>query len=373
MHALDLCPSIPHRSLVWLLRAALGRPVDEDALIALLRASDPEELVRIAVFNYVHVILSKAFDHVPGLARGVPEDLVIFLTEMRHANLRRNHDIGRQLGEIGRVFSELGMRGVALKGGAELLAPLHPDPAFRFLSDLDILVPEEDLDRAVARFDDLGAVSEDIDEINQRGHHHLAPLRHPDWPVPLELHRAMGAGDARQILSAAQVLAAARPSGAPGLDVPRPTHRLVHAVLHAQIDPPRYRDGSLSLRDLVEMEVLVQRLDDRQLAEARAAFSSGEARAAWAALDAARLLVFGDPARFSAQPPAARAWARRAYDGFGRPQQRRWARAARLSGYYARTILFDPERRRHYLRQVLRPGALRKAIAYQREKFRRNP
>jgi len=47
------------------------------------------------------------------------------------------------------VFSKAGMRGVALQGGAEMLAAPYPDPGFRFLSDLGILLSEDDLERAV--------------------------------------------------------------------------------------------------------------------------------------------------------------------------------------------------------------------------------
>lgn len=367
-----LCPSRPHRCVLGLLRVALGHPADGD-LLGDLKASDPQELVRISVFHYVHVVLSKAFENAPDLTDAVPHDLVIFFSEMRRANLRRNEKIKAQLVSIGAALSGAGLHGVALKGAAEMLAPVHADPAFRFLSDLDILVPEGQVDRAVALLRDLGAVSQTEHEINQRGHHHLEPLHHPDWPVPLELHLAFGPGVTRGVLHPKDVMDAARASSVAGLDLPAPAHRLAHMVLHAQFDPPRFRDGALSLRDAMEMEAMTKTFGAAGIAEAKALFACPEPRAAWEALDASRTLLFGTPDQFGSKPPGARAWARRALAAFGRPGRRRLAMLAHLSRHYARNFMFDRERRRHYLHQLARPWRLRGAIAYQRDKFRRNP
>ena len=370
---LAMCPSPPHRGVLGLLSEAMGRETNRDTLIADLGRSDPQDLVRIAVNSFVHVVLYKAFVTAPELAQAVPADLVIYFNEMRHANLQRNRTIGAQLAEIGCIFSRAGLTGVALKGGAELLAPLHPDPAFRFLSDLDILLPEAELEQAVALLHTCGAVSQPEDEINQRGHHHLEALWHPDWPVPVELHRGFGSAAAGRILSAETVLHAARPSGRPGLAVPAPAHRLAHAVLHAQIDPPRYDQRSLSPRDLVEAQVMTTRLSEAEISLAGDCFKAGGAWAAWEAFDATRVAMFDENARFETHTAPARAWAMRAISDFGRPGRRRRARLLRLARWYARAILFEPERRRHYLRQLRRRGGLRKAVFYQKDKFRREP
>lgn len=370
-HSLALCPSPPHRGVLGLVQSAMGSTVNLEALKADLARSDPEKLVEIAVSTYVHVVLYKAFETRPELADAVPADLVIFFSEMRHANLRRNAAIRAQLLSIGAEFARAGLTGVALKGAGELLAPLHPDPAFRFLSDIDVLLHEADLDRAVGVLHQAGAVSQPEADINQLGHHHREPLWHPDWPVPVELHRGLGAAAARGILPATEVLDAARPTDAAGLAVPSQVHRLAHAVLHAQIEPPRFREATLSLRDLVEMEVMVRRLEAPRIAKAREIIDAGGARDAWNALDAARMLLLGGAPGDAPSPLAARIWAERALARFGQPRRRRRKLFIDLSQYYARAILFHPERRRHYLRQLLRPGGLAKALAYQRDKFRR--
>lgn len=349
----------------------MGCDIDRDAVIGDLRRSDPQDLVRIATMTYVHVILHEGFAQVPDLADAVPDDLVIYFSEMRQANLRRNQSIQAQLADIDRTLQRAGLSGVALKGAAELLAPLRRDPAARFLSDLDILLPEADLHRAVDLFHDLGAVSQVEDEINQRGHHHLEPLWHHEWTVILELHRGLGTDAARGILPAEAVLHEAGASGLSALRVPSPAHRLAHAVLHAQISPPRFTERALSLRDLVEVEVMMRHLTEDQIAEARTCFERNDALEAWDAFHAARDMVFEDGSGAGPYSAAARTWAEHALINFGRPGRRRWALVLRLAGYYVRALLFDPERRRHYARQLLTPGRLRLAFARQKDKVRR--
>jgi hypothetical protein len=367
---LEYCLSRPHRAVLALVRAAVGRPVD-GSQVSDLEASDPADIVRIATFNYVHVVLATGFERAPELAEAVPRDLVIFFEEMRRANLRRNSLLSEQLRDVGAALADANLHAVALKGGAELAAPLFPEPAFRFLSDLDILLPEAHIGLATEALHRIGARSDDVDEINVRDHHHVAPLRHDDWLVQVELHRALAQGAGQSTLPADQVLQMARPSDLRGLFVPTPADRLTHSVLHAQFSPPRYRDDLLSLRDILELEILMQRLSQDEIAEARARFSEKEASAAWAALDASRALVLGDTDEIEALSPDARAWAERAIAGFGRPERRRASTLLGWAGWYAKEVLVNPERRAHYVSKIRRPGALSRALAHHRDNWRR--
>ena len=364
---IDRCPSTPHRSVLGLLRAALGHPVGP-GMIDDLGASTPEDIVRIATFNYVHVVVATAFDRVPELGRTVPDDMAIYFREMQAANLRRNEAILDELRSVGAALVEVGIRGVALKGAAELLDPVFPEPAFRFLSDIDILVPEGDIERAAARLRALGAMPTEISDVDRGSHHHLEPLLHPDWPVPVELHRSLGQGELHNFLAPEVVFATACTTRVPGLMVPSRAHRLAHAVQHAQLQPPRYRDGVLSLRDAVEMEVMAAGLEPDEVTAARACFR-GEWGAAWEALAAARALIFGDAAQIAAAPPAARRWAEIAVDRFGRPGQRRFVALGQWVGWYAKEFFVNPARRRHYLGQLKRPSRILQKLAEHRDRW----
>ena len=367
---LDHCASRPHRAVLALVRAAAGRQVDE-SLVSDLEASDPEDIVRIATFTYVHVVLAEGLTRAPDLARVVPRDLIVYFEEMQRANLRRNTLLRNQLRVVGAALDDAGIRGVALKGGAELLAPVFSVQAFRFLSDLDILVPEGDIGPAIIALRQIGAHSDDVDEINVRDHHHVAPLTHDGWPVQVELHRALAQGAGSTILEPDKVLQMARPSGLRGLFVPTHVDRLTHSVLHAQFSPQRYRDGLLSLRDILELDVLFQELSKDEIAAAKARFRTKSARDAWEALDASRALVLGDPEEVEALSPRARLWAERAVAGFGRPGRRRASTLLGWAGWYVKEALLNPERRAHYVKKMRRPGALSRALAHHRENWRR--
>ena len=57
---LAACSSAPHRSVLRLTRVAMGYSAGP-SLLADLKASDPEDLVRIATFNYLHAAADRRF------------------------------------------------------------------------------------------------------------------------------------------------------------------------------------------------------------------------------------------------------------------------------------------------------------------------
>lgn len=352
------------------MRAALGG-VPDAGLRADLGRSDPEELVRIAVHNYVHVVLAGAFERHPELAEAVPRDLVIFFDEMRAANVRRNESIRAELVAIGAILTAAGIRGVALKGGAELLAPVFPEPGFRFLSDVDILVPEVKLDAAVTALRASGALTGDIEATDIPAEHHYWPLYRNDWSVPLELHVNLGGGDIGRILPAKEILRDAVEVNNIGLGVPAPAHRMAHGVIHGQVKSGNQDAGRLSLRDAMEFEVLSAALSKAEVDAARALLARGDAGASWDALAAARSLIFADAADIAALDPAARRWAEAALARFGRPRRERAAAMLRWGIEHLRAFFTDSGQRRRYLHFLSRPRRLRKALARHLETWRR--
>ena len=368
---ISLCPSPVHRSILGLVRAAAGCPVG-GSLAVDLAASDPEELAQIAIYNYVHVVLATGFRQAPELAAAAPRDLKILFSELQAANLRRNDAIRAQLGTIGEALSNAGLRGIVLKGGGELLTPVFPEPAFRFLSDLDILLPPDNIERAVDSLYEIGAIPDPDNDADYREHHHVAALYRPDWPVPVELHRDLyRARRGRGIGLTGSMRETARPSGLPGLDTPAPAHRMAHAVFHAQLQSSRYHLRELSLRDALEFEMLSRSLPQADVAQAAVLFAADAGPASWEALDAARRLIFASPAAAEVLPPAARRWAEKAIIGFGRPGQRSFAASAWTLRRYVGDFLFDPRRRQYFLGQVTRRGGLQKTLAASRDRNRR--
>ena len=222
-----------HRAVMGLVRLSVrGRP-DAD-LEASLAKTDPLALAEIAQFHRVHTILGRTLRLHPALGAALPDDLRVFLSEIDAANARRNAAIREQTLAIGRAAETHGVRLVALKGAAELLCAGEGGALDRYLSDIDVLVRAEEMDRARVMLGELGGIRQD--RTVSEGHHHDPAYLSPDWIVPIELHSALGDASVERLLPVAEVVNAATPTEHPGLHVPALHHRLSHLVAHDQIN-----------------------------------------------------------------------------------------------------------------------------------------
>jgi hypothetical protein len=359
------CASAPHRAILGLLPVALGRPAPQ-GLLSDIVDSPPEDLVAVATASHVHPLVWCAFAKAPDLSDAVPPDLPVYFREIQAANARRNHAIEAQLHALAHVAGEPCPAIVALKGAAEILAPLYPLPGARLLSDIDILLASGDLARLRQSLLDLGAREEAVPEINRRGHHHLPPLLAPGWPCAVELHRQLGQGAAERVLPVSAVLRNALPVAGSGLRVPSDADRLAHAVLHAQFgQTDRLALPRISLRDVTDFALLSRQLSNEALAVARDRFEQAGDVAAFDRMSAlAARLLHGDATRQAT-------WVDRALAGFGAPQSLRRQSDLGWLKHYARGFLYEPDRRRHYLKTLASWRGLRQLAAFHRERRRR--
>ena len=202
------CLSQPHRGVAGLARLVATDSYHSD-LPDDLRQSDPMDLAQIAQAHFVDTSLAPAIERHEVLRSSLPEDLVLFFGEMHAGNTRRNAALKAQLTEIGAEFGAANVKAVALKGAAELLAPLWPNAGSRYLSDLDILVAEEDLAVAIEVLNDLGATPEAAEMIDWDVHHHITPYVRDDWSAQVELHKQVGGRQIGRLLTAEDVFATA--------------------------------------------------------------------------------------------------------------------------------------------------------------------
>lgn len=94
--------------------------------------------------------------------------------------------VERQLGQVLGALAGAGVPAVVVKGAA--LAALFPDPALRVYGDLDILVPQAQLDQAEAVLDGLGYRAMFDREWSLAHHHHLPPMEDAEGRLAVELH-----------------------------------------------------------------------------------------------------------------------------------------------------------------------------------------
>ncbi len=133
----------------------------------------------------VHKSMKDIFDKT-----SVPQEVRDKLADIYHGNLARNVYIRSELERILRVFNEKGIEVMLLKGAA-LAGTVYGDIGLRAMSDIDLLVRPECLDRVKEIMSDLAYVAESgarAEEWYKKNHFHLPPFIHKEKPIIVEIH-----------------------------------------------------------------------------------------------------------------------------------------------------------------------------------------
>jgi hypothetical protein len=294
-----------------------------------------------------------------GQADRLPPDLAEYLEAMHELNRRRNARLAVQAAETAAALSPAGMRPVFLKGLAHLLIGIYPDPAARFVGDMDLLLSPEQVEPAAAELARIGyrrlptAAWQSHDDVR---------LLHPERPAMIELHRSSLELPLAAIMPTDAVIKrSATLPGVPNAAVPCPEDLVVHNTAHAMVQHRFFRLAELPLRDAWDLVLLAERFRlDWPAVERRLAIGPGGphpfgfyVRAAAATMPGARL-----PA--SAQGTSAlRRWRRRR----GRPPGA-WRQACIHLVDYAEDRAWRwchlPGERRHLASELLSPHAYRR-------------
>lgn len=193
------------------------------------------------------------------------------------------------LRRVDEILARKGVRAVALKG-ALLAERLYAIPSTRGSTDIDLLVADEDLDRAAAALGGVGYVRSTAPEeaIFRRERHHIH-LEHAT-AISLELHFAAYRGFGSVLEGKALVDRAAPWRDMRAVHVLAPDDELVYLIVHAAA----HRFGRLSW--LYDIKLLLATMTDAEIANAaRRARESGFAHVV--SLGAALLIdVAGVPA-----------------------------------------------------------------------------
>ena len=301
-----------------------------------------------------------------------PEDAVDFLQQITAANATRNVEMYNALLHIGARLNGCGLQPVLLKGAGVLASdPLSASP-WRFLSDIDLLVPSPALPNAVAALRDLGFTPRDIDYDPARDAHYPALIA-PGRRFAVELHTRLFADSSLPGLEARlpqQALAVLRDGVV--FRVPARADRIAHLIAHAQLHHGHFWARRLLLRGFLELSVIASGPQPEGLWETvLQVFASQEQRRAATSFLAAWPLLMGN----SALPPAASgddsAWAADAVVRLGSGTRLRTVSALLAMGRreLARALSDGTVLRRH-LRTLFSPSAARTRIARHRDRLR---
>ena len=176
-------------------------------------------------------------------AHELPEDVRSYLSLLHTHNVARNERIRKQCLSIGAILAEAGVRAAVLKGATWLFEGSVEPAKDRMMRDIDLLVASQDFDIAVRTLIDSGYqdTSEMLVETDQ---FHYAPLVPKDDKSSVEIHRDLA--HRTNLLPAAELLSYAHEI-APGLLLPSVHHRILHNIIHAQIENGDYVGGVVNL------------------------------------------------------------------------------------------------------------------------------
>ena len=166
--------------------------------------------------------------------------------------------VGWELSELSRTLAGLDGPVLLLKGAAYAAAGLPPAPG-RLFGDIDLLVPQAQIDAAESALMLDGWVSAKHSAYDQRYYrqwmHELPPMTHIRRQTVLDLHHAILPRTARIQTPPALLIAAARPlAGHPRFSVPAPVDLVLHSATHL------FHEGEWEhgLRDLADLDAMLR-------------------------------------------------------------------------------------------------------------------
>ena len=342
------------------------------ATLAMLRGESPEmplDWAEIVAFASAQLVLP-ALD--PALVGNA--DAAKFLADVRAGNVARNAEMRLALIAVGRALNARGIEPILLKG-ANILATSQPTAtAWRFLSDLDLLVPPQDLETAIAVARDNGFRASGTDYDSSRDAHYPALIA-PCGRFALELHTRVFADCALPLLETRlpTEASAATVAGAV-LRIPSLADRIAHLIAHAQLHHGHFRAHRLLLRGLLELSQLTEGSISPELWLRVIEVFSGsyQQRAALAYLAAWRSLMASDTT-VRASNRGDCVWARRAIAELGQAPRKRAVKAV-LGAIAAEALrtLNSPAILRRHLITLASPSAIAKRLARYRHRLRQS-
>jgi hypothetical protein len=186
----------------------------------------------------------------------VPDDVRDYVSLILTRNIERNVRLRAQMGEAAAALNAGGIVPTALKGGAWLMTATPHAIGQRLMTDLDIIVPTEEMPRALSILADLGY---DVDsKPSDLSHHFQADLRRPSDAAMIDLHRRPPGPAAFHDHRSLQDHCTIVPCGDGKVLVPSATYQAFHVIAHDQFHDGDYWLGHIDLRHLVDLAILAR-------------------------------------------------------------------------------------------------------------------
>ena len=325
------------------------------------------ETIRLAS---AHLVLPALAD---GLETAGPEwhigdDARTYLEVMRDANRQRNGAIKAALVDIIRRLQQAGIDPLAVKGGAFLALDRAAAP-WRYLGDIDLIVPAIELSRGVETLAGLGYRSAGNGYDPSRDAHAPAMLG-PDDMTIVELHsRPFADAHWPELETALQADARTVLAGGVAIRIPSPEARAAYLMLHSQEHHGYHAQGRLLLRDVLDLAMLGQGPDGLVFQSALRLVSGPAQTRALAFLAAAAEFGIETPGIIFDQPQ--KAWSRRARNRLAGPLvHRQLTGTLGLARYELGRLIRDRRRTFRLATSLTNPAVIGRKLLRKLDKLR---
>ena len=184
-----------------------------DRLRSKIRAGEPgwENIVSLANDYLLTPAMWLALKH-KTLVDDLPDELVDYLADLYQLNVERNRNLRIQLLEAVRQLNHHGITPILLKGAKHLVTNVYSGSGARVMTDIDLLVPLEDITASQLALRKLGynPVEDEQGDYHDE-HHHCPPLYRAGDYGTVEIHRRLAEFPYERVLPTERAIAEAMP------------------------------------------------------------------------------------------------------------------------------------------------------------------
>ena len=186
----------------------------------------------------------------------IPNEFILYIQELNQLNCKRNSLMKSQLMDAVSVINDLGVEPLLMKGAAHLFLDTFSDYGDRLLSDIDVLVPENEIKGVSKSLIKFGYryTGEHMNFIYT--HHHYPPLIKDGECAMVELHRDLVRCSKQKIFPTKLAWEKSVDITLPNQSKAKvliPTYRVFHSFLHSAVVDRLHQKGYIEIRQLHEL------------------------------------------------------------------------------------------------------------------------
>ena len=189
-----------------------------------------------------------------------PREISDFFEAVHELNAERNRQLLGEIETLALHLNQAGIEPLLLKGAAYLVTGVYPDPADRWLQDIDLLTSPLQSAQSFEIIRRSGYEPPLVPHPADLVHHHCPPLTQ-NGRVPVEIHHSPCLGARSSVLNTDEIVNSSTlfRLGRAVVRIPSAEHLVTHLIVHSQLQHGAYYRIWPSLRVMLDLILLGRR------------------------------------------------------------------------------------------------------------------